>query len=108
MKRLIIILIFFVPMYIYSQNVTVYVVDRDDYDFSNLKIEIAPQNEVGGDFNTLVLVYDRYRDEVRGGWGSYRKFRPSNKEFKQIMDDAVMDLYNGIYIMEFIESVALR
>lgn len=97
MKRLIIILIFFVPMYIYSQNVTVYVVDRDDYDFSNLKIEIAPQNEVGVDFNTLVLVYDRYRDEVIGGWGSYRKFRPSNKEFKQIIDDAVMDLYNGIY-----------
>ena len=97
MKRFIIILIFFVPMYIYSQNVTVYVVDRDDYDFSNLKIEIAPQNEVGVDFNTLVLVYDRYRDEVIGGWGSYRKFRPSNKEFKQIIDDAVMDLYNGIY-----------
>lgn len=97
MKRLIIILILFIPMYIYSQNVTVYVVDRDDYDFSNLKIEIAPQNEVGVDFNTLVLVYDRYRDEVIGGWGSYRKFRPSNKEFKQIIDDAVMDLYNGIY-----------
>lgn len=97
MRKFIILLIYFVPMYIYSQNVTVYVVDRDDYELSNLKIEVTSQNEVGVDFNTLVLVYDRYRDEVIGGWGSYRKFRPSNKEFKQIIDDAVMDLYNGVY-----------
>ena len=96
-KKLIILLIHFVPMYIYSQNVTVYVVDRDDYELSNLKTEIAPQNEIGVDFNTLILVYDRYRDEIIGGWGSYRKFRPSNKEFKKIIDDAVMDLYNGVY-----------
>ena len=96
-KNLITLLVYFVPMYIYSQNVTVYVVNRDDYKLSNLKTEIAPQKEVGVDFNTLVLVYDRYRDEVIGGWGSYRKFRPSNKEFKQIIDDAVTDLYNGVY-----------
>ena len=96
-KKLAILLIYFIPMYIYSQNVTVYVVDRDDYEFSNLKTEIVPQKEIGVDFNTLVLVYDRYRDEIIGGWGSYRKFRPSNKEFKQIIDDTVMDLYDGVY-----------
>ena len=96
-RKFIIVLINFIPMFIYSQNVTVYVVDRDDHELSKIKTKIIPQNEIGVDFNTLVLVYDSYRDEIIGGWGSYRKVRPSNKEFKQIIDDAIMDLYNGVY-----------
>lgn len=97
MKKLIILLFYFVPMYIYSQNVTVYTVDRDDSKLENIKTEVFSQKEAQVDFNTLVLVYDRYRDEIIGGWGSYRKDRPSNTEFKQIINDAIMDLYNGIW-----------
>lgn len=97
MKKLIILLLQLIPMYVYSQNVTVYVVDRDDFDFKNIEVKVVTQKEAQVDFNTLVLVYDRYRDEVIGGYGSYKNYRPSNKELKKIIDDAVLDLYNGVF-----------
>ena len=96
MKKFIILLILFIPISVYSQDVVVYIVDRDDYEFNNIKTKNVSQKEANVDFNTLVMVYDSYRDEIIGGWGSYRKIRPSNKEFKKIIDDAVMDLYHGI------------
>ena len=85
------------PVIAFSQNVTIYIVDRDDFDFSDVQKTVTSQKEAETDYKTLVLVYDSYREEVIGGWGSYEDRKPTNKEFKKIVNDAIMDLYNGVY-----------
>lgn len=79
---------------LYSQSVTVYIVDRDDFELKNIETKVLSQKEAETEYSTLVLVYDKYREEIIGGWGSYQTKRPTKNEFKQIIDNAVMDLYN--------------
>lgn len=81
---------------IYSQSVTVYIVDRDDFELKNIETKVVSQKEAETEYSTLVLVYDKYRKEIIGGWGSYQTKRPTKNEFKQIIDNAVMDLYNDV------------
>lgn len=79
----------------YSQNVTIYTVDRDDYTFSEVHKRVVPKEECEFDYKTVVLVYDRYLKEIIGGWGSYENIVPTSKDFRKIIDDAVFDMYCG-------------
>lgn len=76
------------------QYSTLYFVDRDDHEL-NIIHQIVPQKETETEYKTIVLVYDRYRDEIIGGRGSYKNKRPTKAELKQIINDAIMDLYDG-------------
>lgn len=96
LKFLIIIFFLFLSKNTYSQSVTVYIVDRDDIELKNIETKIVSQEEAETEYSTLVLVYDKYREEIIGGWGSYQTKRPTKSEFKQIINNAVMDLYNNI------------
>ncbi len=95
MKKILLFLLITVPVIAFSQNVTIYLVDRDDFDFSDVQITVKSQKEAETDFKTLVLVYDSYRKEVIGGWGSYENMKPTNEELKKIVNDAILDMYNG-------------
>lgn len=75
--------------------VTIYYVDRDDYELDNITYDIIPQKDADTEYKTMVLVYDRFRDEIIGGSGSYSDTPPTNAEFKEIINNAIMDLYNG-------------
>lgn len=78
-----------------SQSVTVYIVDRDDSELKNIETKIISQEEAKTEYSTLVLVHDKYKKEIIGGWGSYHTKYPTKKEIKQIIDNAVIDLYNN-------------
>lgn len=79
-----------------AQDVIVYFVNRDDYNFENVTRKVMPQQELGVNYKTLVLVYDQYRDEVIGGWGAdYEDKYMTKPELKKIVDDAIQDLYHG-------------
>lgn len=97
MKHIVIILVLLVlpSVRLVAQNVTIYIVDRDDFDFTNVTRKVVSQQEVETDYKTIVLVYDKYREEVIGGWGTYKEEIPTKSEFKQIVNDAIQDLYNG-------------
>lgn len=82
-----------------AQNVTIYIVDRDDFDFTNVTCKVVSQQKAETDYKTLVLVYDKYREEVIGGWGSYDDKSPTKFELKKIVDDSIQDLYNGNIII---------
>lgn len=94
LKFLIVIFFLFFSKTIYSQSVTIYIVDRDDFELKNIETRVVSQEEAETEYHTLVLVYDSFRKEIIGGWGSYQTKRPTNNEFKEIIDNAVMDLYN--------------
>lgn len=91
----VLIVILLLPISLLAHKVNVYIVDRDDYEFKNVEFRSSESVELGTDFKTLVLVYDRYRKEIISGWGSYEYKRPSNEEFKKIVKDAIFDSYNG-------------
>lgn len=97
MKHIIITIVLLVlsSVHLRAQNVTIYIVDRDDFDFTNVTRKVVSQQEAETDYKTLVLVYDKYREEVIGGWGSYDDRNPTKSEFKKIVDDSIQELYNG-------------
>ena len=103
MKKILLFLLITVPVIAFSQNVTIYLVDRDDFDFSDVQITVKSQKEAETDFKTLVLVYDSYRKEVIGGWGSYENMKPTNEELKKIVNDAILDMYNGKHQIRYSE-----
>ncbi len=76
-----------------NNKVTVYYVDRDDYSFENVIVEYSTQNELDVDYNTVVFVCDRNRNEVIDGVGFYSTNRPSKALLKEIVDEAVQNLY---------------
>lgn len=80
---------------VFSQNVTIYMVFTDDSDFSNVTQTIATQEEAETDYNTLIAVYDKKRDEYIGVCGSYLDMIPTKEELKKIVDNAIQNLYKG-------------
>lgn len=78
-----------------AQTVTVYIVDRDDYNFSKVQTKVLTQEEAETDLRTIVLVHDSYRKEVIGGWGSYIHKEREELNLKKIVEDAIQDLYDG-------------
>lgn len=97
LKILSLLIFLLLPSSIHSQLVIIYTVDRDDYNLENIKSEILTQEEAETEYRTIVLVYDSHREEIIGGWGSYKTKCPTKEDFRQIIDNAVMDLYNGIW-----------
>lgn len=78
-----------------SENVVIYIVDRDDYDFSRVKRTVATKEEAETDYNTLILVYDSYQKKCIGGVGTYEYGEPTKTEFKQIVKESVLEMYKG-------------
>ena len=63
LKSLIIIFFLFFSKTIYSQSVTIYIVDRDDFELKNIETRVVSQEEADTEYHTLVLVYDSFRKE---------------------------------------------
>lgn len=78
-----------------AQTVTIYIVDRDDYNFSKVQTKVLTQKDAETDLRTIVLVHDSYRKEVIGGWGSYMHKEREELNLKKIVKDAIQDLYDG-------------
>lgn len=78
-----------------SQNVTIYIVDREDYQFERVQKKIVSQEETGLDYRQVVLVYDNNKKEVIDGQGSYILKEPTREELKEIVAKAIQNLYSG-------------
>ena len=101
MRVIISILTVLFPFFVFPKDLDVYIVDRDDYEFKNVEYRLSSTEEFRTDYKTLVLVYDRYRDEILGGRGFYEKRYPSKDEFRKIINDVVVESYlrsDGILI----------
>ncbi|MDN5285695.1 MAG: hypothetical protein JWR38_1969 [Mucilaginibacter sp.] len=80
---------------IFAQDVTIYTVNRDDYNFENITRKTVTQQSAGTKYKTIVFVYDKYRKENIGGEGFYDEKEPTKDELKIIVKNAISDLYSG-------------
>lgn len=91
-KKLLFSVIFFMQMLSSyaadSDIVHVYIVDRNDYEFSNILLVYSTQEKLDIYYKSIVFVYDKSLDSYIDGVGFYEYERPSNLRLKRIVEEA--------------------
>lgn len=92
-KNVLLCFFLFIASEIFSQNVTVYTVCTEDSDFSKVTQTITTQEEAETDYKTLILGCDNHRKEIIGSGGSCFDIIPTKEELKEMVNDAIQNLY---------------
>lgn len=73
-----------------SLNVTIYSVDKNDYNCTNVTRSILSQAAANTTYKTMVLIYDGDKNIAK--WGSHEEKVLSDSELRKIVDEAVKEI----------------
>ena len=99
LKVITLIICMFFSTYIYAQNVTIYIVDKDDYDLSNVVVQSVSTSELNMDYKSVVMLYDNSLQKCIGAKGNTTQSFLSSQELAECVTSIMhetLNPFNGI------------